>query len=325
MSDLVGALAELTGDFSGVISISERDGVVSEHAYGLADRAHGLPCTPQIRFGIASGGKGFTALVVVGLIADGALSTATTARSVLGADLPLIADDVTVEHLLTHTSGIGDYLDEETGELPLKVPVYELVDTEDYLPALDGIPTKFAAGARFGYCNSGYVVLALIAERVSGQRYHALVQDRVVAPAGMTRTEFLRSDLLPGDAALGYLPDGRTNVFSLPVRGNGDGGVYTTVADIRQFWQALFAGRILRADWVEQMTTPHSGPEDRMYYGYGFWLDGSTVVLSGGDHGVSFMSAFDPAPQRCYTVVSNTEHAIRAIVERMRGIVPGNS
>ena len=84
-------------------------------AYGLADRRHEIANTLDTQFGIASGAKGFTALTVVRLIQEGALELTTTARSVLGPDLPLIDDDVTVEHLLSHRSGIGDYLDEDVG------------------------------------------------------------------------------------------------------------------------------------------------------------------------------------------------------------------
>jgi CubicO group peptidase (beta-lactamase class C family) len=286
----------------------------------MADRAHRIACTPQTRFAIASGTKTLTALVILALVAQDALSLPTTARSLLGDDLPLIADDVTVEQLLNHTSGIGDYVDEETGELPLRVPVYGLVDTTDYLPALDGIPTKFAAGARFGYCNSGYVVLALIAERASGTGYHELVREQVLRPAGMRDTDFLRSDDLPADAALGYLPDGRTNVFALPVRGNGDGGAYTTLADVRRFWDALFGGRLVDPKWVDRMTAPQSAgpPEHRMSYGYGCWLDDAAVVLDGGDHGVSFRSVFDRSSGSCCTVIANLETPISPLVARLR-------
>src|SRR5262249_37327321 len=153
---------------------------------------------------------------------DGTLSLATTARSVLGSDLPLIRDDVSVERLLAHLSGIGDYLDEEVlhdvTAYVMPVPVHELATTDDYLRVLDGRETKFAPGERFSYCNSGYVVLALIAERSSGVPFHELVRERVCTPAGMRDTEFLRSDELPGRAAVGYLEaDGlQTNVLHLP-------------------------------------------------------------------------------------------------------------
>ena len=196
-------------------------------------------------------------------------------------DLPLIPDDVTVEHLLAHRSGIGDYLDEESeldfDDYLMPVPVHELATTEQYLTALDGHEPKFSAGERFAYCNSGYVVLALIAERLTRVPFHELVQQRVCGPAEMDDTEFLRSDELPGRTAIGYLaPDGsRTNVFHLPVRGSGDGGIYSTAVDIARLWRAFFAGRIVSAEWVAEMLRPRSlvdwyaGLRSRLLVGHG--------------------------------------------------------
>ena len=144
---------------------------------------------------------------------------------------------------------INDYI--------LPVPVHELATTEQYVRVLDGYATKFAPNDRFSYCNSGYVVLALIAERVTGLSFEELVGQRVCAPAGMGDTAFLRSDELPGHAAVGYLAtEGwRANTFHLPVRGSGDGGIYTTTADIHALWTALFAGRIVPMNWVEEMVS----------------------------------------------------------------------
>jgi CubicO group peptidase (beta-lactamase class C family) len=221
---------------------------------------------------------------------------------------------VTVEHLLGHRSGIGDYLDENV-ELDINaylmpVSVHELATSESYLAVLGGHPTKFAPDERFEYCNGGYVVLALIAERASGVPFHELIGQRVCEPAGMTGTAFLRSDELPERTALGYLHiDGawRTNVFHLPVRGSGDGGIYTTVADIRSLWSALFAGAIVSSDWVNEMVRPRSDA-GTMRYGLGFWLDSSTdvVILEGMDAGVSFRSVHDPRSASTSTVISNT-------------------
>jgi CubicO group peptidase (beta-lactamase class C family) len=140
-------------DFSGVVRI-DRDGEVElAKAYGLAHRGHEIPNTVDTQFGIASGVKGLTAVAVVSLIEDGSLDLSTRARSVLGRDLPLIADDVTVEHLLSHRSGIGDYVDEdadhEITDYVLPVPVHELATTEQYLAVLDGHEPKFAPGEQF--------------------------------------------------------------------------------------------------------------------------------------------------------------------------------
>ena len=198
--------------FSGVVRVDRADEMVLAKAFGLAHRGYEIPNEVDTRFAIASGVKGLTALTVVSLVEDGVLELSTPARSLLGADLPLIGDDVTVEHLLAHRSGIGDYLDEDgdhdIDDYVMPVPVHELATTEQYLAALDGYPPKFAPDERFSYCNGGFVVLALIAERASGVPFHDLVSQRVCGPAGMRDTEFLRSDELPGGTALGYLGAG---------------------------------------------------------------------------------------------------------------------
>jgi CubicO group peptidase (beta-lactamase class C family) len=310
-------LAAATG-FSGVVRIDRGGQVELAAAYGFADRAHEVPNTLETQFAVASATKGLTALVVVNLVMDGVLELSTPARSLLGDDLPLIDDAVTVEHLLAHRSGIGDYVDEDEDIDPLAylmpVPVHELATTEDYLRVLDGHPAKFAPGERFSYCNSGYVVLALIDERATGVPFHELVQQRVSEPAGMRDTAFLRSDELPGRAAIGYLDgDGRrTNVFHLPVRGSGDGGAYTTLADINALWSAFFDGRIVPSDWVAEMVRPRSATSDgRRRYGLGFWLagEGDAVSLVGADAGVSFRSVHDPARDLTHTMISNTTDA----------------
>jgi len=327
MSELARRVDEKAAEtaFAGVVRL-ERNGVVElDVAYGLADRAHGIPMTTDDQLGMASGSKTFTALVVMRLVEEGLLGLSTTARQVLGSDLPLIADDVTVEHLLSHRSGIGDYLDEDeldSEDYPMPVSVHQLVTTEDFLPILDGRPTKFRAGERFTYCNGGFVVLALIAERVSGQSYQDLVRELVCSPAGMVDTAFLRSDALPGRAALGYVEiegQWRTNVFHLPVVATGDGGVHTTTADMARFWTALTAGRIVRPQTLDDMRTPRSepGPGDSRCYGLGFWLepDSPVMTMSGGDAGVSFWSSHDADRGTTATVISTTISGAWPVIE----------
>ena len=258
------------------------------------------------------------------LIEAGLLSLATTARSVLGGGLPLVDDEVTVEQLLSHRSGIGDYLDEsESGHIDdhvMPVPVHQLASTEDYLPVLEGHPQVFAPGKRFAYNNSGFVILALILERATGQRFEDLVQERVCGPAGLANAGFLRSDELAGDIAVGYLTlDGgghdaaeqqyRSNVFHLPVMGSGDGGLFSTVEDLHALWSALFAGRVVSTDIWQNVISPRSDvPDEKMRYGLGFWLHetGSAVILEGMDAGVSMRTLHDPHRGVTYSVLSNT-------------------
>jgi CubicO group peptidase (beta-lactamase class C family) len=309
IEDAIDRLAAQTG-FSGVVRVD-----ALTKAYGLAHRGAGIANAVDTQFAIASGGKGLTALTVMSLIESGVLDLTTTARSVLGPDLPLIDDAVTVEHLLAHRSGIGDYCDEDAGhdvnDYLMPVGVHELADTEQFVRALDGYPPKFPPGEQFSYCNAGFVVLALIAERAGGTPFHELVRERVLTPAKMHDTAFLRTDEPTARAALGYLtPDGlRTNVLHLPVRGNGDGGIYSTAADIDALWQAFFAGRIVSPDTVAEMVRSRSDvPDESMRYGLGFWLHETrdTTILIGFDAGVSFRSVHDPAGGRTHTVLSNT-------------------
>jgi CubicO group peptidase (beta-lactamase class C family) len=325
-----GVVAE-TG-FSGVVHVSRGGELLYERASGLADRAHWVANTSTTQFGIASGAKGFTALTIMSLVAEGSLALDTPVRSILADELGLIDADVTVGHLLAHTSGIGDYLDEATiGDIDdyvLPVPVHQLANTTDYLAVLRGHSAKFEAGQRFEYCNGGFVVLALIAEVVSALSFHDLAAERVFAPAGMTATGFPRSDELSGSAAIGYVPTEsgwRTNQLHLPVRGSGDGGAYSTVADFAAFWPALFAGRIVPRPLVDEMVRPHHDvPSESKRYGLGFWVrrDRATVMLEGYDAGVSFRSAYDPTSELLYTVMANTSAGAGPIVKLLDELLP---
>ncbi|WP_103354076.1 serine hydrolase [Amycolatopsis sp. CA-128772] len=295
--------------FSGVVLVSRGDETLLAEASGYAHRAYAVKNTLDTRFAIASGTKGFTALVVVGLVAEGRLTLETTAREVLGDDLPLIDDRVTVEHLLTHTSGIGDYCDDED---PPETPP-GLVTSADYLAALDGYPQRTPPGERFHYHNGAFAVLGLIAERIAGTAFADLVRTRVTEPAGMTDTAFFRSDALPGRTATGYLEDGRTNVFSLPVVGFGDGGIYSSAPDFRKFWPAFLDGRIVPGEWVARMLRPHAEG-----HGLGFWLPRPGVArLEGGDHGVTFRSTHEPSSGLTATLISNNHRGGGPLLGRL--------
>ena len=313
LEELVDAAAR-TEHFSGVVRVDRRGITEVAAAYGHADRAYEIANTVETMFGTASATKTLTALTVMALVEQGGLDLSATARSLLGDDLPEIAEDVTIEQLLAHRSGIGDYFaeDEVTDitDYAMPVPVHQLAAAEDYVEVLKGHPTVFPAGQNFAYNNGGYVVLALLIERAGGTAYHQQVSRCVLEPAGMTDTAFLRSDELPASAARGYLGhDGlRTNVLHLPVVGVGDGGAYSTAADLHRLWEALYSGRIVSPDTLELMMSPRSDwPSESRRYGLGFHLHatGDAVWLEGYDAGVSFTSLHEPHQNITYTVVSN--------------------
>ncbi len=309
--------------FSGVVGI-ERNGELRTCAYGLADRAHGVENTVEHRFGIASGTKTLTALGVLSAVADGILDLDLAVRELLGVDLPLIDDRVTVRNLLNHRSGIGDYFDEDADpdvlDYAMHVPVHTLDGSGGYLAALDGYGQKFVPGTDFSYCNSGYVLLAVLLERATDKPYSEVIAERVTGPAGMTRTEFLRMDSLPGDVAIGYLhAEGlRTNVLHLPVIGFGDGGVFTTVQDVHRLWTALIDGRF-GDGVVTMMTTP---PLADARYGMGMWLDRQPgrMTIEGMDAGASFRSTRFPDGST-FSVLSNTSDGAWPIARHLAEMV----
>lgn len=320
---------------AGAVRVRVDGEVLVERAWGVVDRRWGRPLAPDDRLAMASGSKGFTALAVLALVADGTVTLGTTARALLGDDLPAIPDDVTLEHLLTHTSGLSDVIDDDADEdaYLLDVPVHSLVSPEDYLPVLARVVPERAPGGPLEYRNAAFVLLSLLAQRASGVPFHDLVRQRVLRPAGMTRTDFLRSDELPADAAIGYVRVGgawRSHVLHLPVVAGGDGGAYTTVADMERFWDALLGGRILPPDLLAEATTPHATTADGAYaYGLGLWLPPEApgvVQLEGEDAGVSFWSAHRPSgvagrPEATVTVAGTTASAAwpvaRAVGDRL--------
>ena len=326
LTDAIGNRADATG-FSGIVSIRQPGEPDFVRVWGLADRRHGQANEATTRFGTASATKGFTALTIMSLVDDRAMALDTTARSVLGSTLPLIDDGVTVEHLLAHRSGIGDYIDEEVltdnNDYIMPVPLHRLDRPEAYVEVLDGYEQVFTPGSRFAYNNSGYAILAIVAERVSGIPFAQLVDERVVQPAGLTDTGFVRADELPPNAAIGYLGNDsdRTNALHLPLLGTGDGGIYTTAADITQLWKELFADQIVSPQSRELMIHDHSHQANgERFYGLGLILHGpgSAVSLEGADAGVSFKSIYDPDTGAEFTVIGNTTEGAWPLVREFK-------
>ena len=238
------------------------------------------------------------------------MSLSTTMRSVLGSDLAHLDDRITVHHLLSHRSGIGEHCPElaersegsEVNQCAIESPTA-------ILTLLTGIPMRCEVNTEFRYCNAGYVLLALIAERITGVPIDALIEQLVLGPAHMTRSGLMAYDELPGDAAIGYLDrlGLATNVHHVPNRGVGDGGLFTTVEDMRRFWVALQQGAIVAEQSLALMTTPHGNTPRGTPYGYGFWLHqhSDAVELEGHDAGISFRSVHSPSKGITWTVASN--------------------
>ncbi len=209
---------------------------------------------------------------------------------------------VTVGQLLNHTAGVPDYFDEELesdyGALWRERPCYRMTSVRDFLPLFENAPMKAPPGQGFNYCNAGFVLLGLVIEDLTGRDFREVVAERIFGPCGMTHSGYFAMDALPDNTALGYLSedeaDRRTNIYSVPLIGGGDGGAFTTAQDMRRFWTALLAGRILARDWLDRFLAPSVQVAERdasWHYGRGVWLRqerGNWIVsVEGSDPGAS--------------------------------------
>lgn len=301
--------------FSGVVHVDLPGEASFSRAYGMRDRAYELPATLDTIFSVASVTKSLTALVIMKLVETGSLSLDTTARSILGNDLPMIDDRVNIRHLLCHRSGLSDYLAESgvtsSDDYVMSVPVHRLDSSEAYLEVLGGREQQFSPDDRFEYCNGGYAVLAILAERTSTATFAALLEKFVIVPADMRSTGLVRMDELSADIARGYLSSAglRSNVLHLPVLGTGDGGVFSNLHDIQSLWSSLVTGGVVAEETYDAMIESwgHSASM-RCAYGLGFWLPDSTdaVMMEGADAGVSIRTVYWPQDASSFTIISNT-------------------
>ena len=308
--------------FSGVISASNADGIIFSQAFAHRNKAEELPNTPETVFGIASGTKLFTGLAICKLIDEKKLSLGDKLWDLLSYDLGQIDKRVTVYQLLTHTSGVGDYVDEDSDDIEEDLerlyntyPAQLWDNLPYYLQMITPLAPKFDPGARYSYSNSGYVLLGLVVEAVSGVSYHEFVRENIIKPAALMRTDFYPSNALPYNAAIGYMEgeqegSWRTNIFSLGVIGGSDGGIYSCAQDFDRLWRAVFSHKILSEEMTKLFLESHVEIEDEKSYGLGVYHlkeDGKTVhFVVGGDSGVGFFSAYYPGSEIVVSGFSNT-------------------
>ncbi len=326
--------------FSGVIEIRRGGDVLFARAAGHADRSNRIPNALTTRFGIASGTKFLTALAVGKLVDAGRISLSTRLADCLALDVRGHSPEITLRHLLTHTSGIPDYFDEsrvaDFDDFRLSVPWHDLRGPRDYLPCFPDEEAKFAPGEGFAYSNGGYILLGVVIEELTGMQYRDFVTRSIFEPLGMRRSGYFALNRLPEDTALGYVeePGGwRTNVYDLPIVGASDGGAFTTLEDVGKLWAAFWGNAILSRELVEVFTAPFvraAAKRAETYSGHGIWIrryaDGRReFFLPGCDAGVSVETSVDREAGLRVTVMSNTTRGAWPILEAARAALHGSS
>lgn len=321
------ARLETEQDFSGILRASTASTLLLESCHGLANRADGIPVTPTTRFATASLSKMFTAVGVLDAAGRGEVGVHDRVVDVLPPHLrpSTLRDDVTVHHLLSHSSGIADYFEEDEampdhredyGDIWDRIPNYRVRDYAALLPLFADLPPNFPPGNAYHYSNAGYVLLGIILAEVSGLPFAEAVETRVMAPAGMTSSGYLAVDEVHPDVATGYLPPlgpglpWRTNVFSVHPVGGGDGGAMVTAGDVELFLRAVHAGGVWRGVTPAEMLAPRTVPDGRWSTGYGVNVrDDGVFSKDGGDPGVSSYGRYVPATDTTVVLLANVDES----------------
>lgn len=266
------------------------------------------------------------------MIEQNVLHFEDTIGKLLDFNLNHIDPDVTIEQLLTHTSGVPDYFDESTmgeyEELWTDYPNYKIRANADLLPLFINKPMMYAKGDKFQYNNTGFVLLAMILEKITALPFDTYLKTSIFEICGMNSTGYYELDRLPSNCANNYIFDKqtgafRTNIYSVDVKGTGAGGAFTTVGDISSFWANLLSCRLLSPKMTKKMLSCHSQNETDSYYGYGIWLKKNedrsfSPYFQGCDPGVSFISAHDFQKNSTVILVSNYGDNVWKIMRSIR-------
>ena len=324
--------------FSGVVLVAKNGKPIFVKAYGLANKKDNSPNRVDTKFDLGSMNKMFTAVGIAQLVERGKLSFTDTIAKVL-PDYPNrnIAERVTIHDLLTHTSGMGNYQNQD-----YMANLKKIRTNADLLPFFVNDRLAFEPGAKWQYSNSGFVVLGLIIEKVSGQNYFEFVKENIFKPAGMIDTESYERDKPMPNLAIGYMrvnAEGRSdpssplreNTSVRPLRGSAAGGGYSTVYDLLKFSQALYGHKLLSEKYTTIVTTGkvEAGGVDRKY-GYGFgdnFIEGVRVTgHNGGGPGIG--ANFDIFPELGYIAVVLSNYSaptMMPVVKKIRELIGKNS
>lgn len=262
---------------SGAVLIAKKGDILLAKGYGLANREYDIPNTPETRFRLASVSKQFTAMAIMIL----------EERGLLSVDDPVSkyypdfksGDKVTLHHLLTHTSGVvnNNDLSDFNEKMLQPLSIDEVIDW------IKDEPLLFEPATQFAYSNFGYILLAGIIEKVSGETYADFLQDNIFGPLDMYGSGQDVFTTVIKNRATGYGSDGQ-RVYQAPYRDmpfmSGAGSLYSTVLDMHKWDQALYAETLVSRETLDRIFTP-----DKENYGYGWFIterDGKRLITHRG-------------------------------------------
>jgi CubicO group peptidase (beta-lactamase class C family) len=250
MEQLIGARVA-DKSFMGAVLVARGDQVILSKGYGFANLEWSIPNTPSTKFRLGSVTKQFTAAAILLLAEQGKLTLEDPVKK-HWPNAPAAWDAITIFHLLTHTSGIANATNDADflrWKMHPSTPAQTLGHVRDK-------PLDFEPGARMSYSNSGYVLLGLLVERVSGRSYADFLRDSIFKPLGMNDSGYDVSAAILPQRAAGYSPGMVNAPYTDMTVPHGAGALYSTTEDLLRWTQGLFGGRLLSTTSLEKMTTP---------------------------------------------------------------------
>ena len=309
------------GWFDGVILVGDTNNIIYKEAFGYADKAKKIPLTSKSQFYLASVSKQFTATAILMLMQEGRITPDESIKKYL-PELPDICDPITFRHLLNHTSGIPDYYD--------FAKLHDDFTNANVLNVLLSIDSlEFAPGTRYKYSNSGYVLLSILVDRISGMRFSEFLKENALEKAGLEQTivydEYAPE---PADRVKGYGADSILTDYRF--RTTGGGGIFSNVEDLYQWHLALLAGKILEPDILQLAYSPYTLKNDStVYYGFGWNIDPDDLmhVYHGGDL-EGFRTWFDRKLDSGYVIIllsNNSSSHLNEIAGKIWSLWPENN
>lgn len=257
------------GKFNGSILIAQNDQIVVDTVFGYRDLHQKAVLKKETPFYIASLSKSFTAVAIFRLAEKGLLSFDDVAVKFVD-DLPAYAQHITIKQLLNHTSGIRDYENKLTQKGLTNSEVIHWLQSQSGL--------DFKSGTKFQYSNSGYIILSLIIEKISGMSYARFLKENIFNPLQMNHTTVYESNTVIPDKAIGYNKDKKVDDYSILT--TGDGGIYATAEDLYKLDKALRTHQLLSEESTKLLyQTPILEDGTHSQYGSGWFIEKSAGTM----------------------------------------------
>lgn len=324
------------GKFNGSVLVANQGKVIFTKGFGMANMEWDIPNKPNTKHRLGSITKQFTAMLILQLAAENKLDLQAPITTYLPDYPKETGDKITTHHLLTHTSGIPNYTSfPDFFQNESRNPY----TPDEFVKKFDAKSLDFEPGEKFSYSNSGYFLLGVIIEKVTGKSYEQMLNDHIFSPLNMTDSGYDNHDDILKNRATGYEKNGNAFVnskyldMSIPYAA---GSLYSTVEDLYKWDQALYTNSILPKEYMDMYFKPYISAFGNNSYAYGWGVGKSpigkstdsiyTISHGGGINGFNTIISRAPSDKSLVVLLNNTGGApLNQMTKAIRGIIYGKA